>query len=154
MFRGVNKVNLDVKQRLVIPAQYRESINEVCEGQLICTIDTNERCLLLYPLPEWETIERKIESLPSFNQAARRIQRLLIGHATDLNMDKQGRVLLTDPLCEYAQIQKQHKVVLIGQGKKFEIWDEAHWNKQRDSWLAMEEAQGEDMPEQLQSLSL
>lgn len=91
MFRGVNKINLDAKGRMALPARYRDQIADCCENQLVVTIDTETRCLLLYPLPEWETIEKKIESLPSFNPAARRIQRLLIGHATDLELDASGR---------------------------------------------------------------
>jgi len=100
---------------------------------MIVTIDTEQPCLLIYPLPEWELIEEKIEDLPSFNPATRRIQRLLIGHATEVEVDGAGRMLLSNPLREYAQLGK--KVVLIGQGKKFELWDEAVWNERMHTWL-------------------
>src|SRR5688572_30585726 len=105
--------------------RYREMILNDADNQLVLTIDTEVRCLLLYPMPEWEMIEKKIESLPSFNAAARRIQRLLIGHATEVEIDKQGRILLPAELREYAALQKN--IMLVGQGKKFEIWDEAYW---------------------------
>jgi MraZ protein len=132
-FRGVSNLSLDAKGRIVLPARYREHLPEICASQLIVTIDTEQPCLLIYPLPEWERIEEKIEALPSFNPTTRRIQRLLIGHATEVEVDANGRMLLSNPLREYAQLGK--KVVLIGQGKKFELWDEAIWNERMSSWL-------------------
>lgn len=151
MFRGVNKINLDVKGRMALPARYRDQIADCCENQLVATIDTETRCLLLYPLPEWETIEKKIDALPSFNPAARRIQRLLIGHATDLELDSSGRLLLPQPLREYAQMDK--KLVLLGQGRKFEIWSEEQWNSARDLYLA-DSDEAVALPEDLLTLSL
>ena len=130
--------------------RYRERLVEVCDSQLIVTIDTEQPCLLIYPLNEWEIIEEKIESLPSFNAVTRRIQRLLIGHATDVEVDGNGRMLLSNPLREYAQLGK--KVVLIGQGKKFELWDEAVWGQRMDEWLA-DKTDGE-LPEALAELTL
>ncbi|WP_020683255.1 division/cell wall cluster transcriptional repressor MraZ [Marinobacterium rhizophilum] len=151
MFRGVNPINLDAKGRMAIPARYRQQIQAGCEGCLVATIDTEERCLLLYPLPEWEQIQQKIEALSSFNKATRRIQRLLIGHATDLEMDGSGRLLLTAPLREYAGLDK--KVILLGQGRKFEIWSEDLWNETREQYLKEVEG-GMALPDELQTLSL
>jgi MraZ protein len=149
-FRGVSNLSLDAKGRIVLPVRYRERLLEICQSQLIVTIDTDQPCLLIYPQPEWELIEEKIEALPSFNPATRRIQRLLIGHATEVEVDANGRMLLSNPLREYAQLGK--KVVLIGQGKKFELWDEALWSDRMQSWLG-ESADGE-MPESLAELTL
>lgn len=151
MYRGVNQINLDAKGRMAIPARYREKIATSCDGQLVATIDTEERCLLLYPLHEWEEIQEKIEALPSFNPAARRIQRLLIGHATDIDVDASGRLLLPAPLREYAELDK--KIVLLGQGQKFEIWSESRWLATREEYLQDVEG-GMAMPEELQNLSL
>jgi MraZ protein len=151
MFRGVNKINLDAKGRMALPARYRDQIADCCENQLVATIDTETRCLLLYPLPDWEAIEKKIDALPSFNPAARRIQRLLIGHATDIELDSSGRLLLPQPLREYAQMDK--KLVLLGQGRKFEIWGEEQWNSARDLYLA-ESDEAVALPEDLLTLSL
>jgi MraZ protein len=118
---------------------------------MVATIDAEARCLLLYTLEEWEPIQEKLEALPSFNPAARRIQRLLIGHATDLDMDGNGRLLLPAPLREYAGLEK--KLVLLGQGKKFEIWSETLWMSTRDQYL-QEAGEGGIMPDDLQTLSL
>jgi MraZ protein len=153
MFRGINSINLDDKSRISIPTRCREMLSVCCnDNQLIITIDTEERCLLMYPLTYWEDIEQKIERLPSFNYAARRIQRLLIGHATEVLLDSQGRILLPPALREYAALQK--KAVLVGQGKKFEIWDAKIWAEKRDSWLEETLVKMEELPEEFQSLSL
>ncbi len=150
MFRGVNNVNLDAKGRLGIPTRYRELLTNHCNGEMVVTIDTEEKCLLIYPQPEWEGVQRVVEALPSFKPAARRIQRLLIGHATDIPMDASGRILLTPPLRQYAMLEK--KAVLLGQGKKLELWSEDVWMGRRDAWL--DEKPMLEIPEELDSLSL
>lgn len=153
MFRGINGINIDAKGRVVMPTRYRERLQLDSKNAVVLTIDTEERCLLLYPLPEWEQIEKKLAALPSFNPAARRIQRLLIGHATDVEIDSQGRILLPPLLREYAGLKKS--AVLVGQGKKFELWDEAHWESSRGSWLEEESNVSEsDLPDEVKNISL
>ena len=143
---------MDPKGRMALPTRYRDSVLERCTGQLIATIDTEEKCLLLYPLPDWQEIERKIEALPSFNKAARRVQRLLIGHATEVELDSAGRRMSPQLLREYAGIDK--RVMLVGQGKKFEIWSEDEWNAKRDEWLSEDSLAEAGLPEMMQNLSL
>ena len=150
MFRGAAKVTLDAKGRMVIPNRYREQIAERAQGQLVVTVD-RDQCLLLYPLPDWEQIERKLMSLPSLQAQARRLQRLMVGHATDLALDGHGRLLLPAELREFAGLERH--AMLIGQGNRFELWDEKRWNERRDFWLASEEAVT-DLPSELDSLSL
>lgn len=153
MFRGINGINIDVKGRLAMPARYRERVKLDSNGLIVLTIDTDERCLLLYMLSDWEEIEQKLAALPSFNPAARRIQRLLIGHATDVEMDAQGRILIPPLLREYAGLSKN--CVLVGQGKKFEIWDQTHWDVCRNRWLEEElKASESELPEEVKSISL
>ncbi len=150
MFRGVASLTLDTKGRIALPSRYRDVMREKSDGCMVITIDTQERCLLLYPTPDWELIQAQVEGLPSFNAAARRIQRLLIGHATDVEMDAQGRFLLPAPLREFAGLEKS--ITMIGQGKKFEIWSETQWQVQRDAWL--EEENELSLPDQLNDLSI
>ena len=152
MFRGINLVNLDGKGRVAMPARYRAELEEQAAGKLVITIDAAGRCLLLYPLPVWELIEEKLEKLPSFNLETRRIQRLLIGHATELELDGNGRVLLPPLLRNYAFLDKQ--VMLVGQGKKFELWDKRTWEQQREEWLSKTVGMTEQLPKELQALSL
>jgi MraZ protein len=151
VFRGINTINLDAKGRMAMPARYREQLVTSCSGHLVVTIDTNHRCLLLYPLQEWEQIERQIESLSSFDPMSQRVKHLLIGHANDLELDNSGRILLPQELRQYAQLEKH--VCLIGQGKKLEIWDQASWTEQRDHWLTENSTEGE-LPEKLRTLAL
>ena len=76
-------------------------------GSMVITIDTEEKCLLLYPSYKWSRIQDKISNLPSFNKNARRIQRLLIGHAEDIEVDSNGRILISKPLRDYAELEKK-----------------------------------------------
>src|ERR1700720_3540240 len=124
MFRGANKLTLDVKGRLVMPTRYRDRLQELCGGKLVITVD-RDQCLLIYPLPDWEQTERKLMSLPSLNPQARRLQRLMVGYATDLELDGHGRVLLPPELREFARLERHG--MLIGQGNRFELWDESRW---------------------------
>lgn len=150
MFRGVNPLNLDAKGRLAVPVRYREVLRQSCDGQMVLTVD--RECLLLYPLPAWEEIERKLVALPTFNPKARRMQRLLVGHATEVELDGAGRILLPQPLRQFAGLDKE--VVLIGQGHRFEIWDAQLWARRREEWLTEEAEEEGELPPELESLSI
>ena len=76
MFRGVQHINMDAKGRLAMPARQREPLLSQCDGQIVITIDTQSKCLVVYPLPEWERIEKDIQGLPALNPAVKRFQRL------------------------------------------------------------------------------
>ncbi|MGB2064622.1 division/cell wall cluster transcriptional repressor MraZ [Marinomonas gallaica] len=134
MFRGIHQVSVDAKGRMSLPARLRDEFLQYDESGLIVTIDPMSRCLLLYPLQEWEQIQEKLDRLPTFNPQARRLQRLLVGHATDLELDSAGRVLLPSPLREFAKIER--KSTLLGQGKKLEIWGLEEWETQREEYLS------------------
>ena len=123
---------------MALPSRNRESVQLVSEGKVVVTIDMRESCLLLYPLPEWEIVQRKLEGLSNINPQARLLQRLLIGHATDLELDGNGRLLLPAMLRDYADLQK--KLVLVGQGNKIEIWSDDQWRERMQSWLASDAA--------------
>ena len=150
MFRGANKLTLDAKGRMVMPTRYRERLQELCGGKLVVTVD-KDQCLLIYPLPDWEEIERKLMRLPTLNPHARSLQRLTVGHATDLELDGHGRVLLPPKLREFGLLTRD--AMLIGQGSRFELWDEARWNERQNEWLASEDT-ATDLPDELGNLSL
>lgn len=151
MFRGATRVTLDAKGRLAIPSRYRERLASRAEGKLVATVD-RDQCLLIYPLPEWEEIERKLDRLPALKNRVRQLQRLMLGYATELEMDGQGRVLLSRELRDFAGLDKQ--AMLVGQGKKFELWDEERWKARLDEWLSTGDHDGEALPAELESLSL
>ncbi len=119
-----------------------------CAGEIIVTVD-RDHCLLIYPLPDWEELERKLVRLPSMNKAARRLVRIMVGYATEVDLDANGRILITKELREFASLEKQG--MLIGQGNKFELWDETTWNEKCDAWL-VDEDDGE-LPADLASIS-
>ncbi|MDC9581001.1 division/cell wall cluster transcriptional repressor MraZ [Xenorhabdus sp. PR6a] len=152
MFRGATLVNLDSKGRLTVPARYRDMLNEESTGQLVCTIDLHQPCLLLYTLPEWEIIEEKLSRLSSMNPAERRVQRLLLGHASECQMDSAGRLLLAGTLRQHAGLTKE--VMLVGQFNKFELWDEQVWYQQVQNDIAVEQSTQEPLSARLQDLSL
>ena len=152
MFRGANAINLDTKGRLAIPTKYRQSLLDDCTGQLVCTVDTQQSCLLLYPLPEWEEIELKLSKFSSMIPSERRMQRLLLGYATECEMDKSGRVLLSLPLRKHATLDKE--VMLVGQLNKLEIWDAETWATQIDADMEVERSGGFELTERLQDFSL
>ena len=141
MFKGIHNINLDGKGRLTIPTKYRNTITDQSNGSMVVTMDTEEKCLLLYPSTIWATIEKKINDLPSFSKNHRRIQRILIGHAEDLDIDSAGRILLSKPLRMAADMTK--KITLIGQGQKFEIWNEDTWNTKVNNWRSEETDESE-----------
>lgn len=144
MFRGLHRLSLDNKGRLSIPAVYRQRLLEASDGRMVLTVD-RDRCLLLYPLNTWEDIERKLIQLSSTNKRARALKRLLLGHAEECCLDAGGRILLPEPLREFASLEK--RVVLLGQGNKFEIWNEEGWQTWRNSVLADGDDDGDPMPD-------
>ncbi|MCS7003579.1 MAG: division/cell wall cluster transcriptional repressor MraZ, partial [Gammaproteobacteria bacterium] len=143
-------VTLDDKGRMVLPNRHRQRLNERGGNKVVVTVD-RDGCLLIYPLPDWEPIERKLMSLPSLNERARRLQRLMVGHADELELDGQGRLSLPASLREFAKLTKA--AILIGQGNCLELWDEQRWNERRDFWLQSEQT-ASDLSSELDSLSL
>jgi MraZ protein len=150
MFRGAAKVSLDDKGRMVLPTRYRDYALERSQGKLVVTVD-RDQCLLLYPLPDWEEIERKLMSLPSLHAQARRLQRLMVGHATELDLDGHGRLLLPAELREFALLERRG--MLVGQGNRCELWEEGRWNERRNLWLSNEAAET-GLAAELDSLTL
>ncbi len=157
VFRGVSHLALDAKGRLAIPARYREALQATAaepaahatgERSLVLTVDPS-RCLLLYPRAAWEPIQARLMSLSSFNEPIRRLQRLLVGHADDVDLDGAGRILVSAELRQYAGLG--HRVVLVGQGNKFELWDEPRWLEQTAQAITFSAG---ELPPELDGFSL
>ena len=151
MFRGANAINLDAKGRLAMPSRYRDELDSRSGGQLIVTIDAVDPCLCIYPLSEWELIEAKLRELATFREENRRLQRLLIGNAVDLELDGSGRLLVPPRLRVHARLDK--RVMLVGQLNKFQLWDEDAWNALAEADLAAIQQPGA-MPDELRDLIL
>ena len=151
MFRGANAISLDAKGRLAMPSRYRDELLSRCAGQLIVTVDAVDPCLCVYPLTEWELIEAKLRQLPSLVEDNRRLQRVLIGNAVDLELDGNGRFLVPPRLREHAGLDKH--AMLVGQLNKFQLWNESAWNALAEADLAAIKQPG-GLPDELRDLIL
>ncbi len=125
MFTGSTQMALDGKGRLAIPARLRERLAARCGGHLVLTADPTSGCLLLYPYPEWEKVAARLNALPSLDPIAKELKRLVIGSAEEVELDSAGRILVSPMLRRFAKLDKS--VALVGQGDKFEIWDDPTW---------------------------
>lgn len=146
MFRGRRHLTLDAKGRITMPAKFRDRILEVCDGNVVITIDRS-KCLLIYPLPEWEKVEHKLSELSGTKEPVRRFTRFLLHNAEECEMDAQGRFVIPPLLREYANLKKQ--VVLAGHINKLELWDEQSYQAEVLDWPAESE-----LPEDISSLAL
>jgi MraZ protein len=152
LFRGSSTVSIDSKGRIAVPSRFRERLLTIAGGCLVQTLNPLDRSLWLYPLNEWEAIENKLATLSDFDKQSRRAKQMMRGYATDCQFDSQGRILLSQELRDYADIKKH--VLILGQGNKFEIWDQASWNEQRDLWLAQVGDDNSEPSDALKPLSL
>lgn len=152
MFRGTSAITLDSKSRITIPTRYREELFADCEGKMVCTIDLQYPSLLLYPLAEWEEIELKLCELSSMNRAERLAQQKLLGYASECELDKNGRLLISGPLRQHAGLEKN--VMLVGQLRKFEIWNEQAWQAQMEQDISTIAPSEIELPERLLDLQL
>jgi MraZ protein len=155
VFRGVTQLALDAKGRLAIPAKHRDALagrsaesSPSANGTLVLTADPS-RCLLVYPRAAWEPIQARLMALSSFDPQIRALQRLLVGHADDVEMDGAGRILVPPALRQYAGLD--HHVVLVGQGNKFELWDEPRWIEQTAQAITFS---ADGLPPELDGFSL
>ncbi|MFA7552645.1 MAG: division/cell wall cluster transcriptional repressor MraZ [Spongiibacteraceae bacterium] len=149
MYLGSNAISMDAKGRLAIPAKVRDMLLSACGGRIVVTAHTEERCLLIYPEQQWEQLLPQIENLPNINRKAAKMQRLLLGYATSLEIDEaNGRILLPPTLRDYAGLDK--KLMLVGQGKKLELWSETEWF----NYLDATEDDDEVIPSEVLALSL
>jgi MraZ protein len=148
VFRGVTALTVDSKGRLAMPARYREALQVRANGKLVITADS-ALCLLIYAAPDWEPIQQRLMGLSSFNPRTRDLQRLLVGNASDVEMDGAGRILVPAPLRKFAGLDKD--VALVGQGGRFELWDEGKWGSQMEKSIALNE---DGIPPELEGFSL
>ena len=132
-FRGNFGATLDAKGRMALPARFRGPVVEAAEGRLVVTVNPRAECLYLYPLFQWEMVQDELEEMPNAaSLVAQQLQRLLIGHATDLELDGSGRVLLPQRLRQHCDLEKA--LVVAGVGKKIEIWAEQKWKTEWPTW--------------------
>lgn len=126
MYIGEYHHSIDEKKRLIIPSKFRETL-----GNNFIITRGIENCLFVYPIDSWEKICEKLNSLPFTKKDARTFNRFFLSGATNVELDKQGRVNIPDPLIQYANIEKE--CVIIGSGDRLEIWAQKSWDSFFDS---------------------
>jgi transcriptional regulator MraZ len=147
-FRGVTELVLDAKGRLAVPARHRETLAATGDSRLVITADPS-RCLLVYPRVIWEPIQDRLMSLSGFNERIRALQRLLVGHADDAELDSSGRILVSPALRAFARLERD--VVLVGQGRRFELWNAPEWQAKTAQAIAVDAG---GLPPELDGFSL
>ncbi|MCG8536025.1 MAG: division/cell wall cluster transcriptional repressor MraZ [Pseudomonadales bacterium] len=135
-----------------MPSRFRDALAVSCEGKMVVTVDFEGHCLTMHPLPEWQELEQKLLSMPSLNPATRRLQRMILGYASDVEMDSNGRIALPALLRDMVKLDK--KIMLVGMGKKFEIWPEDSWKESFQGWMEEGPVSAEQLPDSVQNLVL
>lgn len=143
MFIGEYQHNLDEKGRVAIPAKFRGKLSE---GAVVTKGLDN--CLFLYTKEEWEKLATKLASLPISKANTRAFSRLMLAGAMDVQLDKQGRIVLPEYLRQYASLKK--KIILAGLYNRLEIWEESEWEKYKQGT----EEQSSDIAEALEGLDV
>ena len=154
MFLGVSTLNLDAKGRVAIPAKHRDALAQCCASRVVVTLSpfVANKCLWVYPENEWRLVARQLVALPTMDPKAQAMKRLMLGHASEVELDGQGRILIANELRDFAHLGK--RVSLVGQVNKFEIWDEETWNGSRDGWLDEVASDAGGLSEQLAGVAL
>jgi len=134
--RGTTPLNLDSKGRFALPTKYRDIITQCSDGQLVITVDPAGRCLLIYPEPVFEQIEDAILDAPNATEDMRKLERTVLGCAESIKLDSASRMLVSPYLRQTGQLDK--KMILTGQGNKFELWNEDNWNEYMQSQVIPE----------------
>lgn len=129
MFQGASQITLDAKGRLAVPTRVRDPLTQGGTVSVVLTAHP-DRCLLLYPAPSWEPVRARVMAFPSLDPAFNPWKRLLVGFAEELTLDGSGRLLLSPELRAFAGIGR--RVMLVGQGNYYEIWDHERWDQQLD----------------------
>ena len=140
MFFGETTINLDAKGRLAVPIRYRETLAQECGNRMVLTYSAFESgALWLQPEQTWERVRDDVMALPNFNASHRSLQRRLVGSAMAVEPDGNGRILLPPSLRQVAGLEK--RVIMLGMGSRFEIWDEDTLNSKRAEEVSNLDAQ-------------
>ncbi|MBI4496459.1 MAG: division/cell wall cluster transcriptional repressor MraZ [Chloroflexi bacterium] len=128
MFLGEYEHSIDQKGRLAIPARFRESL----QSGLVLARGL-DRCISAYPWDEWKALAEKLAALPMTHSNVRRLTRTTFSSAFRVDLDAQGRILLPQPLRDYAAIHDA--AVLVGMHRLFEIWSPGLWTAEREAMI-------------------
>ncbi|OGN93705.1 MAG: division/cell wall cluster transcriptional repressor MraZ [Chloroflexi bacterium RBG_13_50_21] len=128
MFLGEYRHSIDNKDRLTVPARYRELLDD--GAYILRGFDRN---LMVLTTNAFEAISHRLNQMSMTDPLARALRRLIIGSATHLEVDKVGRILIPDFLCQKAGLSSDQEAILVGQGNYFEIWSSEEWSLQQQA---------------------
>jgi MraZ protein len=120
LFKGQFKYSIDSKGRISIPAKLRKYVSSNANDTFTMTKGMG-KCIDIYPLDQWQQFEEYLSKLNPFSQDDVKFIRMLLQHATEDNLDSQGRILIPQSLIEYAEIKNE--VLILGALKKIEVWN-------------------------------
>lgn len=146
MFYGEYEHSLDKKGRIIIPSKFREAMKDNYIEKLYVTRGL-DGCLFMFPEDEWKTQESKFKSIPFTRQEGRKFNRIYFSGAAEIDVDKQGRVLLPRYLKDYAHIEKH--IMIIGVSNRIEIWSHEKWK----DYYSSSKKSFEDVAEKLVDLT-
>lgn len=143
MFMGEYRHTIDEKGRIIIPAKFREEL-----GKAFVVTRGLDNCLFVYPAPEWSQLEQKLKTLPFTRSDARAFTRFFFSGATEVELDKQGRVNVPGNLRGYAKLEKE--CVVLGVSNRVEIWSKPIW----ESYFAQSEESFNEIAEKIVDFDL
>ena len=152
---GFNTPSIDSKGRIAIPARYRNDFRTKDQNTIVITKDPQYPSLKIYPELEWKNISNKLQSLQGLDPIVRNLQWTILGNAYQTDIDIEGRMLLRIPadLQNYAEINNQKQVALVGMGKKFEIWNIQNWEMRQTGGSLSTEILDVVLPESIKEMS-
>ena len=152
---GFNTPSIDSKGRIAIPARYRIDFKTQNHYEIVITKDPQYPSLKLYPHLEWQRISSKLQSLQGLDPIVRNLQWTILGNAYQTDVDIEGRMLVRIPsdLQNYAQINEQKQVALVGMGNKFEIWNIKNWEMRQTGGSLSTEILDVVLPESIKEMS-
>ncbi|MEK4698773.1 division/cell wall cluster transcriptional repressor MraZ [Solibacillus sp. FSL R7-0668] len=138
MFMGEYQHSIDAKGRMIVPAKFRELL-----GETFVLTRGLDHCILGYPMDEWRKLEQKLKDLPMTKKDARAFARFFFSGASEVELDKQGRINIPSTLINHANLEKE--CIILGVSSKIEIWAKAAW----DSYLEESSESFNDIAENL-----
>lgn len=140
---GEYEHSIDAKGRLIMPAKLKEDI-----GEKFVITKGLDGCLFVYSQKEWQVFEEKLRTFPLTNKDARALIRFFLAGATECEIDKQGRFLISSNLREFAALEKE--VVIIGVLNKIEIWSKDKWQRYSET----ENMEADEIAEKMSNLGI
>ncbi len=152
---GFNTPSIDSKGRIAIPARYRIDFKNQNHNEIVITKDPQYPSLKLYHHSEWKRISTKLQSLQGLDPIVRNLQWTILGNAYQTEIDIEGRMLIRIPLDlqNYAEINQQKQVALVGMGNKFEIWNINNWEMRQTGGSLSTEILDVVLPESIKEMS-